>query len=202
MCYQPPPIGHEDHPIRILAVGFVVVGGIEEALLVCALLGGNGGGDRAAQRMEAPGRAGDKLAVAVAVEGIDILKVDVEAVVALFVDEGDHIVQQPRLHPFVRQEGVGNVGGKAAFFADVRDRQDRRGLGCVGCLDETPILDGAQLPPRGRLIREGAKSGEVRQALIEHFLTHIGIDVGVDLDLLPHVDGRTRDHKALPDDEA
>ena len=201
-CYELPSLGHEDHLIRITAVGFVVVGGIEEALLVCALLGGNGGGDRAAQRMEAPGCAGDKLAVAVAVEGIDILKVDVEAVVALFVDEGDHIVQQPRLHPLVRQEGVGNVGGKAAFFADVRDRQDRRGLGCVGCLDETPILDGAQLPLRGRLIREGAKSGEVRQALIEHFLTHIGIDVGVDLDLLPHVDGRTGDHKALPDDEA
>lgn len=142
-CYELPSLGHEDHPIRIPAVGFVVVGGIEEALLVCALLGGDGGGDQTAQRVEALRRTGDKLAVAVAVEGIDIFKVDVEAVVALLVDKGDHVVQQPRLYPLVRQQGMGDVGGKASCLAEVRHRQERGGVRGIGRHDEAAVVDGA-----------------------------------------------------------
>ena len=202
MCYQPPLIGHQDHAVCVFAVGLVVVGGVEQALLAPALLRRDGGGDRAAQRVQALGRASDKLAVAVAVKGIDILKVDVETVVALRVDEGDDVFQKPGLHSLVGEQGVGKVGGEAARLAEVRDRQKRGGLARVGRLNEARILDGPQLPFGGGLMREGAERGEVRHALRQHRLLHKGIDIGVDLDLLAHILPAAGDDEALPDHEA
>ena len=183
-------------------MGLVVVGGIEKALLVGALLGGDGCRDRAAQGMQALGGAIDKLAVAVAVEGVNVLEVDVQAVVVLLPDLRGDIVQQPRLHPLVGEDGVGKVGGKAARLAEVRDSQQRRGLARVGRLYEPLVRDGAQLPLGGDAVREGAERGKVRHGLRQYRLPDRGVDIGVDLDLLPHVLGRAGDQKALADDKA
>ena len=133
-------------------MGLVVVGGVEKPLLAPALLRGDGSGDRAAQGVQPLGRAPDELAVAVAVEGIDILKVDVQTVVTLRVYERDDVFQKPGLHPLVGEQGVGKVGREAARLAEVRDRQKRGGLARVGRLNEARILKGPQLPFGGGLM--------------------------------------------------
>ena len=201
-CYELPSLGHQDHAVGVFAVGLVIVGGVEKALLAPALLWSDGRGDRAAQGVQALGGAPDKLAVAVPVEGVDVLKVDVQAVVVLLPDEGRDIVQKPCLHPLVGEERVGKVGREAARFAEVCHRQKRGGLPRVGRLNEPFIRDGAQLPFCGGLMREGAEGGEIRHTLRQHSLLHIGIDVGVDLDLLAHVLPAAGDHEALPDHKA
>lgn len=183
-------------------MGLVVVGGVEQALLVGALLGGDGRRDRAAQRVQTLGGAIDKLAVAVAVEGVDVLEVDVQAVVVLLPDLRGDIVQQPRLHPLVGEDGVGKVGGKAARLAEVRDGQQRRGLARVGRLYEPLVRDGAQLPLGGDAVGEGTESGKVRHGFRQHRLPDRGVDISVDLDLLPHVLGGAGDKEALADDKA
>ena len=183
-------------------MGAVVVGGVEDALLVGALLGGDGGGDRAAEGVEAFRRAGDKGAVGVAVKGIDVLKVDVQPVIALFVDERDDVLHQSRLDSLIGQQDVGQLRGEAARVADIRHREQGRGRLGVGRLDQPPVVDGAQLPLRGSLMREGAERGKPGHGFRQHSLAHKGIDIGVDLDLLAHVRAAAGDHKALTDHEA
>ena len=183
-------------------MGFVVVGGVEQALLVCALLRGDGGGDRAAQRVQALRRTPDKLAVAVAVKGIDVLKVDVQTVVVLLPDEGDDIIQKLCLHALIRQDRVGDVGREAGSLAEIRDGQQGGGLTGIGRLDEPFIRERAQLPLHGRTVGEGTEGGEIRQALRQDRLPHAGIDIGVDLDLLAHILPAAGDHEALPDHKA
>ena len=175
---------------------------VEEALLVGALLGGDGRGDRAAQRMQTPGGAIDKLAVAVAVEGVDVLKVDVQAVVILLPDLRRYIVQQPRLHALVGENRVGKVGREAARLTEVRDGQKRRGLARIGRLYEPLVRDGAQLPLGGDAVGEGAEGSKVRHSLRKHRIGYHGVDIGVDLDLLPHILGRAGYKQALADDKA
>ena len=148
------------------------------------------------------GRTFYKLTVAVAVKGIDVLKVDVQAVVVLCADAGDDIIKKPRLHAFVGEHRVGKVGGKAARPAEVRDGQKRRGLARVRRFDQLLVRDGVQLPLGGDAVGEGAERGKVRHGLRQHRCRHRGVDIGVDLDLLAHVLGGAGDHQALPDHEA
>ena len=183
-------------------MGLVVVGAVEQALLGCALLGGDSGGDRAAQGVQALGCPGDELAVAVAVEGVDVLKVNIQAVVVLLPDLGDDVVQKPCLHPFVGEDGVGKVGVEAACLTEVCDGQERRGLARVGRLDEPLVRNGTKLPLGSDAVREGAEGGEIRHGLFEHRILHRGVDIGVYLDLLAHILGGAGDKQTLPDDKA
>ena len=183
-------------------MGLVVVSGVEKSLLGGALLGRDGGGDGAAQGMQALGRAAYKLAVAVPVKGVDVLKVDVQAVIVLLTDHGNDVFQESLLYRLVRQKRVGKVGGKAPRLPQVRHREKRRGLARVGRPDEPLIRDGAKLPLHGGAVGEGAERGEPGHALPQNRIPHSWIDIGVDLDLLPHVLRRAGNQKALPDDKA
>ena len=75
MYYSLPFIGHDDHPVGVAAVGFIVVGRIEDALLTVALLGGDGGAEKIALGVERFGGPAEKLAVAVPVVGLSLIHI-------------------------------------------------------------------------------------------------------------------------------
>lgn len=123
MYYSLPFIGHDDHPVGVAAVGLIVVGRIEDALLTVALLGGDGGAEKIALGVERFGGPAEKLAVAVPVVGVDVLYVEIHAVIGFLMQGREHVFKKPVLHLLVGKDRVGDIAGEAAALAQIGDGQ-------------------------------------------------------------------------------
>ena len=123
MFYSLPFIGHDDYPVGPAAVGLVVVGRVEKALLAVSLLGGNGGAEKIALGVEGFGGPAEKLAVAVPVVGENVFNVEIYAVTGLLMQGGKEVFKKTVLDLLVGEHRVGDLPGKAAAFAQVGDGQ-------------------------------------------------------------------------------
>ena len=122
--------------------------GVQQPLLLGALLRGNGSTEEVAARVQLVGGAAEKLAVTVAVVGEDIL-------------------EQRVLRSLIREQRVGNLTGETAGAAEIGHGQQRRGIVRVGRRDHPRVLYRQQSARRIRLI---TKRAEKRQ--IQHSLRH------------------------------
>ena len=183
MCYSLPFIGHDNHPVGPAAVGLVVVGRVEKSLLAVALLGGNGGAEKIALGVERFGGAAEKLAVAVPVVGVDVLNVEIYAVIGFLVQSGKHIFKKTVLHLLIGEHRVGDVAGKAAALAQVGDGQQGSHRIGPGSVHHGTVRDGDQLPTGGHMVAEGAEKAEIGQSLVQYALGDVGVGIAVHLDL-------------------
>ena len=182
MYYSLPFIGHDDYPVGPAAVGFVVVGCVEKALLAVALFGGNGGAEKIALGVESFGRAAEKLAVAVPIVGVDVLNVEIHAVIGFLVQRGKHIFKKTVLHLLVCEHRVGDVAGEAAVLAQVGDGQQGSHRIGPGGVHHGAVRDGDQLPGGGHMVAERAEIAEIGQRLVQYALGDVGVGVTVYLD--------------------
>ena len=179
MYYSLPFIGHNNHPVGIFTVDGVVVGGVENALLGVALLGGDGGADRIAHGMQRLRGPAEKLAVTVPVIGIDIFNVEIHPVIGLLPQNGQHIFKDPVLYLLVSEYRMGDVPGKAAALAQIGNGQQGSHRICPGGFHHGAVGDGDQLPGSGHVIAEGTQVAEIGQGLLQNALGDVGVGVAV-----------------------
>lgn len=182
MYYSLPFIGHDDHPVGPATVGPVVMGRVEKALLRVTLLWGNGGAEKIALGVEGFGGAAEKLAVAVPIVGVDVLNVEIHAVIGFLVQSGKHVFKKPVLHLLIGKYRVGDVAGKAAALAQVGDGQQGSHRIGPGGVHHGAVRDGDQLPTGGHMMAERAEKAEIGQGLVQYALGDVGIGIAVHLD--------------------
>ena len=180
-----PLIGHQHHPVSPAPMRGIVVGGVQQALLVGALLGRDGRRQIPAALVQQFGQAAQELVVAFPVEGIDVLDVQIDPGVAAAGQGGKDVLHRGVLHGLVGKDRVSDVAGKAAALAEIRHGQKGSDVLCQRRLDETAVVNGHQLAVERQAVGKGAEKAEVWQRLIQRRVGNARVGIGVDQDLLP-----------------
>lgn len=179
MYYSLPFIGHYYHTVGVPAVGGVVVRGVQQPLLLGALLRGNGGAEEVAARVQLVGGAAQKLAVTVAVVGVDIFDVEIDAVVVFQAKHGEDVLEQRVLRGLIREQRVGDLAGEAAGAAEIGHGQQRRCIVGICRRNHPRVLYRKQSARRIRLITKRAEKRQIRHGLRHYCVRYGGVSVGV-----------------------
>ena len=131
--------------------------------------------------MQLVGGAAEKLAVTVAIVGVDIFDVEIDAVIVLHAQHGEDILEQRVLRSLIREQRVGNLTGETAGAAEIGHGQQRRGIVRVGRRDHPRVLYRQQSARRIRLITKRAEKRQIRHGLRHYCVRYGGVSVGVDL---------------------